>query len=130
MSNTIKFSTIDEYHAIFPNEIKEQLQTLRNIIKITAPQAIEVISYNMPAFKLNNKILVYYAAAKKHIGFYPHTTPIVYFKNELENYKTSKGAIQFPLNDKLPKILIEKIVKFRMAEDAEKDLEKKKTPKK
>ncbi len=110
----VKFKNIDEYHAMFPPEVQEQLEKLRKIIKESAPHAEETISYNMPAFK-TSKVLVYYAAYKNHIGFYPTSQPITVFKEELTKYKTSKGAIQFPLNKSFPAALIKKIVKFRLS---------------
>lgn len=116
---TTKFTSIDEYHETFPSNIKKILQTLRTTIKQAAPKAEEVISYNMPAFKLHG-VLVYYAAHKEHIGFYPTSSPIAVFKDELAAYKTSKGAIQFPLDKPLPKDLIKSMVKFRMGEVEEK----------
>lgn len=114
-----KFKTIDEYHKTFPNNIQKILEQLRYTIKHTAPQAVEVISYNMPAFKLN-KVLVYYAAYKEHIGFYPTPSPIMFFRDELVKYNTSKGAIQFPINKPLPTVLIKKLVKYRIVEDKDK----------
>ncbi len=111
-----KYSSIDEYHADFPEEIQRILNQLREIIKASAPNAIETISYNIPTFK-QNKNLVYYAAYKQHIGFYPSAKPLIVFKEELTKYKTSKGAIQFPIDKALPKALIKKIVKYRVAED-------------
>ena len=118
-----KFKTIDDYHAAFPKNIQSILNSLRKTIKQAAPQAQEVISYNMPAFKQKN-VLVYYAAHAQHIGFYPTEKPMVEFKNELTKYKTSKGAIQFPLDKKLPTTLIKKIVKFRLAEIEKKAITK------
>jgi uncharacterized protein YdhG (YjbR/CyaY superfamily) len=111
----VQFDSIDAYHAGFPEKQQVQLNLLRKAILQAAPHAKEVISYNMPAFKLNS-ILVYYAGYKNHIGFYPTPSPIIYFKKELVNYKTSKGAIQFSLDKKLPVALIKKIVKFRITE--------------
>ncbi len=108
-------TTIDEYHQLYPQEVQDLLQQLRQAILQAAPKATETISYGMPAFKLN-KVLVYYAAYKNHIGFYPTPKPIVHFKEELIPFKTSKGAIQFPINQKLPLALIKKIVKFRVAD--------------
>ena len=109
----IKFTSIDEYHSLQTTEIQEKLNELRVIIKEVAKECTETISYNMPAFKLY-KVLVYYAAYKNHIGFYPTSQPIIVFEEELKPYKTSKGAIQFPLDKALPKELIQQIVKFRM----------------
>ncbi len=109
-----KISTnIDDYIAGFPENTQILLQQLRAIIQAAAPKAIEVISYNMPAFK-QQKVLVYFAAYKHHIGFYPTSKPIEFFANELKLYKTSKGAIQLPLDKKLPKTLLTKIVKYRL----------------
>ncbi len=112
-----KYSSIDEYHADFPTEIQSLLNQLRDIIKSVVPNAKEVISYNIPTFK-QNKNLVHYAAYKNHIGFYPTALPMSVFKEELSKYKTSKGAIQFPLDKPLPKTLIKKIVKYREQQDS------------
>lgn len=111
-----KFRSIDEYHATVPEDVQKKLQQLRELILRSAPKATEVISYNMPAFK-QNKVLVYYAAYKAHIGFYPTPAPLLHFKDELNAYKTSKGAIQFPLDKALPVALIRKMVKFRVEQD-------------
>lgn len=111
-----KFKDIDEYHSTFAEDIQKILQQLRQTIKESAPKAVETISYGMPAFK-QNKVLVYYAVHKGHIGFYPTPNAIVHFKSELKKYKTSKGAIQFPLDKPLPWSLIKKMVEFRINED-------------
>jgi uncharacterized protein YdhG (YjbR/CyaY superfamily) len=113
----IKFTTIDEYHSNQSPEIQEKLNELRTIIREVAKESVETISYNMPAFKLK-KVLVYYAANKNHIGFYPTSQPIITFQEELLPYKTSKGAIQFPLDQPFPKDLIQRIVKFRIDVDS------------
>lgn len=120
----IKFTTIDEYHASVPENIARILEKMRQAISQAAPKATETISYNMPCFRLHNN-LVYYAANKSHIGFYPSGSPISVFKEELNNFKTSKGAIQFPLDKPMPTSLIKKIVKFRVAEDIAKAKNKK-----
>lgn len=112
-----KIETIDDYINQFSGEIKSKLETIRSAIKKAAPKTTEVISYGMPAFK-QNKVLVYFAAGKNHIGFYPTPKPIIVFSKELEGYKTSKGAIQFPLDKKIPLALISNITKFRVKEDA------------
>lgn len=109
------YADIDEYINMFSGDVKERLILLRKIIKSVAPESIETISYQMPAFKLN-KVLVYFAAHKNHIGFYPTASPIIKFKDELINYKTSKGAIIFPMDKPLPFELIKKIVLFRLEE--------------
>lgn len=119
METAVKFKSVDEYFSALPEHMQRILEKLRTTIKQAAPAAKEVISYNMPAFKLNG-VLVYYAAHKEHIGFYPTASPIVAFKKELDAYKCSKGAIQFPAGEPLPVDLIARIVKFRVSEDAEK----------
>jgi uncharacterized protein YdhG (YjbR/CyaY superfamily) len=114
--NTTKPETIDEYIAGFPEEIQELLQQVRTTIHKAAPTAAEVISYQMPAFKLNG-MLVYFAAFTKHIGFYPTASGISAFKEELSEFKGSKGAMQFAYCKPLPLDLITKIVKFRVNEN-------------
>jgi uncharacterized protein YdhG (YjbR/CyaY superfamily) len=109
--------SIDEYILNQEKNIQPLLQQLRKIIQKAAPKATEVISYGMPAFK-QQRILVYFAGYKKHIGFYPHSSPIIFFADKLKIYKTSKGAIQFPLDKPLPIKLITDIVKYRIKEDA------------
>jgi uncharacterized protein YdhG (YjbR/CyaY superfamily) len=89
------------------------LQELREIIRKAAPKAEEVISYKMPAYKLNG-MLVYFAGYKNHVGFYPTSSGIKNFSDEFGDYKWSKGAVQFPLKEKLPKALITRIVKHRI----------------
>jgi uncharacterized protein YdhG (YjbR/CyaY superfamily) len=108
---------IDKYIACFPTEIQEKLQQLRDIIQKAAPDSQEVISYKMPAYKMKG-ILVYFAGYKNHIGFYPTESPIRVFGDELIDYKTSKGAIQFPVGRPLPANLITRIVKYRINEDS------------
>jgi uncharacterized protein YdhG (YjbR/CyaY superfamily) len=117
------FKNIDEYIALFPKEIQLPLQQMRVTIKAAAPDAVEKISYQMPTFFLNGN-LVHFAAFKSHIGFYPVPTGIEKFKKELSAYKTTKGAVQFPLDKPLPLALITKIVKFRVAENLKRTQEK------
>ncbi|HAP01647.1 MAG TPA: hypothetical protein DCQ93_06965 [Bacteroidetes bacterium] len=119
MQNTIKPKSVDEYYKLFPKEIHPMISEMRNIIQKAAPKAKEIISYNMPAYKQHG-VLVYFAAYKNHIGFYPTSSGVRVFADELKAYKTSKGAIQFPINEKLPVKLIQKIVRFRVNEDKEK----------
>ncbi len=92
-----KFETVDQYISHFPDDIQEILQNMRKVIRQAAPKAEELISYNMPAYKLNG-VLVYFAAAKNHIGFYPTASPVLAFKKALEKYPPSKGDIQFPVD--------------------------------
>ncbi|MFC0182655.1 Uncharacterized conserved protein YdhG, YjbR/CyaY-like superfamily, DUF1801 family [Pseudarcicella hirudinis] len=123
-AGNIKYSTVEEYFSAFPKQVADLLEELRKIIQQTAPDAQELISYNMPAFKLNG-MLVYYAAYKHHIGFYPTSSGIRVFEDDLKDYKTSKGAIQFPIEKGIPSDLVKRIVEFRVQENQEKALLKK-----
>ncbi|MFT3704288.1 MAG: DUF1801 domain-containing protein [Agriterribacter sp.] len=118
-------ATADEYIATFPEETQKKMQQLREAIKKAAPAAEEVISYGMPAYKQNG-MLVYFAAYKSHIGFYPTPSGIIAFKKELSVYNGAKGSVQFPLDKPLPLALVKQIVKFRIAENLEKAKNKKK----
>ncbi|MBA4317631.1 MAG: hypothetical protein C0412_04445 [Flavobacterium sp.] len=115
----IKPATIDEYIGSFPLEVQKILQELRIVIKKAAPDAEEKISYQMPAFGLNG-ILVYFAAHKSHIGFYPTASGIAAFKDKISKFKTSRGTVQFPFDKPLPIRLIKDIVKFRAKENLKK----------
>ena len=119
MEPGVKFTTIEEYFASFPPATRKKLKELRATIKKVAPEAEEMISYNMPAFKLLG-VLVYFAGYKNHIGFYPTGSGIKAFTKELSGYKTSKGTVQFPLEENLPLALITRMVKFRVKENKEK----------
>ena len=120
-----KFNTIDEYISLFPKNIQEILEKIRHTIKKSAPQAEETISYQMPAFKLNGN-LVYFAAFKDHIGFFPTSSGVAAFKKELSKYATSKGTIRFPLDKPIPFDLVRKIVQFRVQENLAKGKNKSK----
>lgn len=113
-----KINTIDEYLSSLPNNQKEKLTELRNIIKSLVPEATEKISYGLPTFFLY-KNLVHFGTGKNHIGFYPAPSAIEKFKDKLTNYKTSKGAIQFKYNEALPYDLIKEIVLFRVNENTD-----------
>ncbi len=119
MKNQASAKDIDEYISAQPGEIKPILEKLRQTIRKAAPQAEEVISYQMPAFKYYG-MLVYFAAWKNHIGFYPVSSGIKAFKKELSAFEVSKGTIKFPIDKPLPFGLISKIVKFRVNENLEK----------
>lgn len=121
-----KYTTVAEYLLDIPEQTIERIDELQAAIKAAVPAAEEAISYNMPAYKLNGKVLVYFAAYAKHVGFYPTASPMVVFADELSKYNTSKGAIQFPLDKKIPATLVKKIVKHRIAEEAERAAAKKK----
>jgi uncharacterized protein YdhG (YjbR/CyaY superfamily) len=117
LSTKHKFKTIDEYISTFPAITQNILGKIRQTIREAAPDAEEAISYQIPTFRLNGN-LVHFAAFKNHIGFYPASKAIEVFKTELSSYKTSKGAIQFPLDKPIPFALISKITKFRVTENA------------
>ena len=121
--NKTTYESIDEYILSFPPEIQEILKKLRSVIKEAAPEAEEKISYKMPTFVLKGN-LVYFAAFKNHIGFYPIPSGITAFKAELAGYKQGKGSIQFPLDKPLPYDLISRIVKLRVAENIKKSEDK------
>jgi len=109
-----KVVEVTKYIDSFPEDVALKLNELRELIlKIIPVDAIECISYGMPAYKWNG-ILVYFAGYKKHIGFYPTPEAIIAFKNKLTSYPFSKGAIQFPLDKDLPVDLITEIVLHRI----------------
>jgi len=120
-----KFKNADEYISVFPATTQKILQELRSIIKKAAPQAEEVISYNMPAYKLSS-VLVYFAGYENHIGFYPTPSALEAFKKEISVYKNSKGAVQFPIDKPLPTALITKMVQFRVDQTQQKQKAKNK----
>ena len=112
-----KFNTVDEYIAGFSENIQILLEQVRTVIKQAAPQAAESISWEMPAYKLNGKPLVYFAGHKKHVGFYPIPSGIEAFKNELSEYgQTGKGTARFPYDKPIPLDLIKRIVEYRITE--------------
>jgi len=119
------FTSVDEYISSFSGETKNLLIQLRETIRKAAPEAEEKISYGMPAYKLKG-VLVYFAAWKNHIGFYPSTSGVEAFKKELSTYNISKGTVQFPLDKQMPLDLITKIVQHRAHENFKKAEMKKK----
>ena len=121
-------STIDEYIAACPEHVQAKLQQMRATIHCAAPAAEERISYAMPAFAQHG-IVVYFAALKNHIGFYPTPSGIEAFQQELTPYVSTKGALRFPLNEPLPTDLITKIVQFRVAENLSRAATKARTKK-
>ncbi|MBP2617445.1 iron chaperone [Chryseobacterium jejuense] len=116
MKNT--FKNIDDYILLFPIKVQEKLLELRKAIHSQASDLEEYIGYQMPAFKYKGKPLVYFAGYKKHIGFYPGAEGIKNFEKDFEerNYKFSKGAVQFPIEEDIPLDLIHEIVTFRTQE--------------
>jgi uncharacterized protein YdhG (YjbR/CyaY superfamily) len=111
-----QFKTIDEYLRIFPQETREILEEIRGIIHAAAPEAVETIGYNIPAFDLNGKHLVFFAGYAAHVSIYPVPSGDESLNRELSPYIKGKGTIQFPLNKPIPYELTEKIVKARIEE--------------
>ena len=110
---------IDEYIAWHSREDQRLLREMRSTIHNAAPKAIEKISYGMPTFYFNRN-LVHFAAFANHIGFYPTSSGIAKFKQQLQAFKSSKGGVQFPKDKPLPLVLVTKIVKFRVKENLKK----------
>lgn len=118
MTRQTDHGPIDTYIAQFPPETAAKLQALRETIQAAAPEASEKIRYGMPTFYLRGN-LVHFAAQKAHIGFYPAPSGIAAFQEALKPYKSSKGAVQFPLEGPLPLELVARIVRYRLAENLE-----------
>jgi uncharacterized protein YdhG (YjbR/CyaY superfamily) len=110
---------IDNYIKRFPDATGKLLEKIRLTIRKAAPEATEKISYGIPTFYYNGN-LVHFAAFKNHIGFFPTPSAIEAFQKELKDFKTSKGTVQLPMSDPLPLKLIERMVKFRVKENAQK----------
>lgn len=108
--------SVDEYIAGFPTAVQSRLKKIRSVIKKEAGDAVEMIAYGMPAYKLSGKPLVYFAAYDHHIGFYATPSGHSEFTEELSKYKQGKGSVQFPLDEPLPIDLIQRIVAFRVKE--------------
>lgn len=111
---------IDQYISKFPEEVQQHLVAMRSLIKKVAPDAMEVMAYGMPGYKTNGKPLVYFAGYKNHIGLYATPSGHSKFQKELSKYKQGKGSVQFPLDEPIPYELIQKIVEFRVQENASK----------
>jgi uncharacterized protein YdhG (YjbR/CyaY superfamily) len=109
--------TIDAYIAGFPADVQTVLERIRATIHKAAPGAEEKISYQIPAFTLDGKYLIYFAAFQKHIGLYPAPRSSEEFKAELARYAGGKGTVQFPLDRPIPLGLIRRIVKFRIKDN-------------
>jgi len=114
-----KFTSVREYIDSHSRETKQALLELRECILEAAPEAAEMINYNIPAYALveggkrDQQIMM--AGYEKHVGLYPHPTTMEKFAKELESFKRGKGSVQFPINEPLPKELIKKMVKYRLA---------------
>lgn len=107
--------TVESYISQFNPESQERLQTIRRLVKEICPQAEETISYGIPTFKFHGN-LVHMAAYQNHLGFYPGPTGIEFIRDQLLDYKLSKGTIQFPNNRELPLEIIREIISYRKKE--------------
>jgi uncharacterized protein YdhG (YjbR/CyaY superfamily) len=116
-----QFKTINQYIKTFPEDVQSILEKIRQTIRKEAPEAVETISYQMPAFDLSGRHLVHFAAWKNHIAFYPVPSGTESFKKELSPYITGKGTIQFPLGKPIPYNLVKKIVRSRIKENEQKN---------
>lgn len=105
---------VDDYIGRYPPKVQALLRKIRATIRKAAPNASERISYKVPAFCVDGKILVWFGAFTSHIGFYPGAAAIDAFKKELAEYKGAKGSVQFPFSEPLPLDLIMRMVKFRL----------------
>jgi len=114
------FKSVDEYIATHPEDVQAILQRVRSTIRKAVPGAEEVISYQIPTFKLHGGYVVYFAGWKQHYSLYPATDHLVAaFKDDLVPYKVDKGTIRFPLSQPVPVQLIERIAKFLAKEASE-----------
>jgi uncharacterized protein YdhG (YjbR/CyaY superfamily) len=111
-----KPETIDEYLDRLTSEQRAPLEKLRRAIKSAVPRAEECISYQIPAFRLDGRVLVWFHAASKHLSFFPGAAPIKRYKAELAKYETSKGTVRFSPDEPLPATLVKKLVRARIAE--------------
>ncbi|MBK8503594.1 MAG: DUF1801 domain-containing protein [Saprospiraceae bacterium] len=123
MKKNTPASSVDAYISEFPADVQKVLNEMRQLIKVIAPEALEEISYGMPAYKLNGP-LVYFAGYKNHIGLYATPSGHSVFEKELSIYKQGKGSVQFPLKEPMPWDLIKRIVKFRLQENLNKSIKK------
>jgi uncharacterized protein YdhG (YjbR/CyaY superfamily) len=119
-----KAKTIDEYIKLWPSEIQKKLRQIRKAIREAAPAAEEKISYQMPMMYLDG-VLVYFAAFKNHIGFFPTASGVNKFKPELGEYETTKGTIHLQYDRPIPLDLIRRIVMFRAEENRQRSEAKK-----
>jgi uncharacterized protein YdhG (YjbR/CyaY superfamily) len=110
--------SIDDYIAGFSPQTQKMLQELRALIKASAPEATETISYAIPTFDLNGRHLVFFAGYEKHVGLYPVPSRVDEFKAELEPYENGKSSARFPIGRPLPRDLIRRIVEYKVQENA------------
>jgi len=116
------FRSVDEYIASQPKAVQGALERVRSAIRKAMPKAQEVISYQIPAYKLHGRAVLYFAGWKQHYSLYPSTGRLVAaFEKDLAPYEVSKGTIRFRLSEPVPVKLIEQVAKFRATEVAERE---------
>ena len=113
----MKFTSINEYVSTLPENAQMAMREIIASIKARVPNAEEHISYNMPAFKVNGEYFVHFSAWKNHIGMYPIPAGNEAFQKQIEQYRSAKSSLNFPLDKPMPIKLIEKFIKFRIAEN-------------
>ena len=113
----MKFISINEYVSSLPENAQKAMSEIIVMIKDVVPDAEEHISYNMPAFKVNGEYFVHFSAWKNHIGMYPIPAGNEAFQKQIEPYRSAKSSLNFPLDKPMPIKLIEKVIKFRIAEN-------------
>jgi uncharacterized protein YdhG (YjbR/CyaY superfamily) len=119
MRTTPQIRTVDDYLHRLTDDKRRALEKIRRAVRAAAPKAQECISYQLPAFRLDGKLLVLFGAARDHCAFYPGSgTAVEAHREELRAYQTSKGTIRFPPHAPLPASLVRKLVKYRIAENA------------
>jgi uncharacterized protein YdhG (YjbR/CyaY superfamily) len=118
--NMRKPKTIDAYLTALSDDQRAALTKLRQVIRAAVPEAEECISYDIPAYRLDGRFFVGFAAAARHCAFYPGSSPIEAHQGELKAYSTSKGTIRFRADQPLPAVLVRKLLKVRIAEYARK----------
>ena len=106
--------SIDEYILGYPPAVQALLRKMRAAIKNAAPEAEEAISFRLPAFLFDGKVIVWFSALTSHIGFYPGPESITEFSEDFSKYKHGKGCVQFPFTQPLPLDLVDRIVKHRV----------------
>lgn len=115
-------SSVDDYNAAFPSEVRKRLDDIVDVIRQAAPEAEETLGYGIPSFKVNGKYVVHYGGFKRHVGFYATPDGHAKFDSELSKYPRGKGSVQFPLDQPLPLDLIRRITEYRVKQVMNKEV--------
>jgi uncharacterized protein YdhG (YjbR/CyaY superfamily) len=119
----VKPANIDAYIAAFPEDVQKILEKVHLTVIKAAPVAEGTISYGMPAFRYKDRVIIYFAGHKNHIGFYATPTGHAAFAKELSKYKQGRGSVQFPQDKPMPLDLIARMVKFRVRQQDQKEID-------